>query len=81
MGHGNETENCREKFVVVIALGSDCLGVNIRGGAGGGGNTIVLGGNCPGELPRGQSSEIEIVRGELSGEQLSSEQVPRGELS
>ena len=66
-----------KKFVIVIALGSNCPGVIIRGqynspkwelsgeniqGA------IVLGGNCPGgNCPRWELSGGQLSRGQLSG--------------
>ena len=71
-----------KKFVIVIALGSNCPGVIIRGQYNSpkwelsGGNiqgAIVLGGNCPGgncprwELSGGQLSRGQLSRGQLSG--------------
>ena len=65
-----------KKFVIVIALGSNCPGVIIRGQYNSpkwelsGGNiqgAIVLGGNCPG----GNCPRWELSGGQLSGGQLS----------
>ena len=66
-----------KKFVIVIALGSNCPGVIIRGQYSSpkwelsGGNiqgAIVLGGNCPGgNCPRWELSGGQLSRGQLSG--------------
>ena len=66
-----------KKFVIVIALGSNCPGVIIRGQYNSskwelsGGNiqgAIVLGGNCPGgNCPRWELSGGQLSRGQLSG--------------
>ena len=66
-----------KKFVIVIALGSNCPGVIIRGQYNSpkwelsGGNiqgAIVLGGNCPGgNGPRWELSGGQLSRGQLSG--------------
>ena len=66
-----------KKFVIDIALGSNCPGVIIRGQYNSpkwelsGGNiqgAIVLGGNCPGgNCPRWELSGGQLSRGQLSG--------------
>ena len=66
-----------KKFVIAIALGSNCPGVIIRGQYNSpkwelsGGNiqgAIVLGENCPGgNCPRWELSGGQLSRGQLSG--------------
>ena len=43
--------------------------------------SIILGGNCPGGIIRGQLSLVGIVQWELSGGQLPRWQLSRGQLS
>ena len=79
MGHGKQTENSHKKLqiVLVIALGSNCPGVTIRGQCNSlrwelsGGifqGAVVLGDNCPGAIvlggncPRGNCPEENCPR-------------------